>query len=214
HVTGVQTCALPISLLNDKALEAFVRERIMDLGTAACPPYHLALVIGGTSAEANLAAVKKASAGYYDHLPAEGNMGGQAFRDLEWEDKIRKICYESGIGAQIGGKYFVHDVRVIRLPRQAASGPDGLGVSYSADRNIKAKITPEGIFLEQLEKNPGRLLPAVPPHLDPPVVIDLDRPMKEVLAELTKYPIKTRLMLNGTLIVARDIAHARIKEML
>jgi len=202
------------SLLNDASLEQFVREKIKDLGTAACPPYHLAFVVGGTSAEANLAAVKKASAGYYDHLPAEGNMGGQAFRDLEWEDKIRKICYESGIGAQFGGKYFVHDVRVIRLPRHAASCPVGLGVSCSADRNIKAKITPEGIFLEQLEKNPGRLLPEVPPHLDPPVVIDLDRPMKEVLAELTKYPIKTRLMLNGTLIVARDIAHARIKEML
>lgn len=202
------------SLLNDASLEQFVREKIKDLGTAACPPYHLAFVVGGTSAEANLAAVKKASAGYYDHLPTEGNMGGQAFRDLEWEDKIRKICYESGIGAQFGGKYFVHDVRVIRLPRHAASCPVGLGVSCSADRNIKAKITPEGVFLEQLERNPKRLLPEVPPHLDPPVVIDLDRPMKEVLAELTKYPIKTRLMLNGTLIVARDIAHARIKEML
>lgn len=202
------------SLLNDASLEQFVREKIKDLGTAACPPYHLAFIVGGTSAEANLAAVKKASAGYYDHLPTEGNMGGQAFRDLEWEDKIRKICYESGIGAQFGGKYFVHDVRVIRLPRHAASCPVGLGVSCSADRNIKAKITPEGVFLEQLERNPKRLLPEVPPHLDPPVVIDLDRPMKEVLAELTKYPIKTRLMLNGTLIVARDIAHARIKEML
>lgn len=202
------------SLLNDASLEQFVREKIKDLGTAACPPYHLAFVVGGTSAEANLAAVKKASAGYYDHLPTEGNMGGQAFRDLEWEDKIRKICYESGIGAQFGGKYFVHDVRVIRLPRHAASCPVGLGVSCSADRNIKAKITKDGVFLEQLEKNPKRLLPEVPPHLDPPVVIDLDRPMKEVLEELTKYPIKTRLMLNGTLIVARDIAHARIKEML
>lgn len=202
------------SLLNDASLEEFVREKIKDLGTSACPPYHLAFVVGGTSAEANLAAVKKASAGYYDHLPTEGNIGGQAFRDLVWEEKIKQICYESGIGAQFGGKYFVHDVRVIRLPRHAASCPVGLGVSCSADRNIKAKITEEGLFVEQLEKNPRRLLPAVAPHLDPPVVIDLDRPMNEVLAELTKYPIKTRLMLNGTLIVARDIAHARIKEIL
>jgi len=202
------------SLLNEASLEKFVREKIKDLGTAACPPYHLALVIGGTSAEATLAAVKKASAGYYDELPTEGNMSGQAFRDLEWEKRVQRICQESQIGAQFGGKYFTHDVRVIRLPRHAASCPVGLGVSCSADRNIKAKITKEGLFVEQLEKNPRRLLPEVPPHLEPPVVIDLDRPMKEVLAELSKYPIKTRLKLNGTLIVARDIAHARIKEML
>lgn len=202
------------SLLNEASLEKFVREKIKDLGTAACPPYHLALVIGGTSAEATLAAVKKASAGYYDELPTEGNMSGQAFRDLEWEKRVQRICQESQIGAQFGGKYFTHDVRVIRLPRHAASCPVGLGVSCSADRNIKAKITKEGLFVEQLEKNPRRLLPEVPPHLEPPVVIDLDRPIKEVLAELSKYPIKTRLKLNGTLIVARDIAHARIKEML
>lgn len=202
------------SLLNEASLDAFVRERIMDLGTAACPPYHLALVIGGTSAEANLAAVKKASAGYYDNLPTEGNMGGQAFRDLEWEKRVQKICQESAIGAQFGGKYLTHDVRVIRLPRHAASCPVGMGVSCSADRNIKGKITKDGIFLEQLETNPEKFLPATPPHLEEPVTIDLNKPMPEILAELSKYPIKTRLKLNGTLIVARDIAHAKIKALL
>lgn len=202
------------SLLNEASLEKFVREKIKDLGTAACPPYHLALVIGGTSAEATLSAVKKASAGYFDNLPTEGNMNGQAFRDLEWEKRVQIICQESQIGAQFGGKYFTHDVRVIRLPRHAASCPVGLGVSCSADRNIKAKISREGLFIEQLERNPSRLLPATAPHLEPPVEIDLDRPMKEVLEELSKYPIKTRLKLNGTLIVARDIAHAKIKELL
>jgi fumarate hydratase class I len=202
------------SLLNDSSLEEFIKDKIKDLGTSACPPYHLAFVIGGTSAEANLAAVKKASAGYFDELPTEGNMGGQAFRDLEWEKRVQKICQESTIGAQFGGKYFTHDVRVIRLPRHAASCPVGLGVSCSADRNIKAKITKEGIYVEQLEKNPRRLLPETPPHLEPAVEIDLDRPMSEVLAELSKYPIKTRLKLNGTLIVARDMAHAKIKEII
>ncbi|MCY0969746.1 fumarate hydratase [Chryseobacterium wangxinyae] len=202
------------SLLNEKSLEAFVKERISDLGTAACPPYHLALVIGGTSAEANLAAVKKASAKYYDNLPTEGNEAGQAFRDLEWEAKVQKICQESAIGAQFGGKYLTHDVRVIRLPRHAASCPVGMGVSCSADRNIKGKITKEGIFLEQLEVDPKRFLPATPPHLEAAVDIDLNKPMPEILAELSKYPIKTRLKLNGTLIVARDIAHAKIKELL
>ncbi|MBU8883466.1 fumarate hydratase [Kaistella sp. DKR-2] len=202
------------SLLNDASLEAFVRERIMDLGTAACPPYHLALVIGGTSAEANLAAVKKASAGYYDHLPTEGNMGGQAFRDLEWEKRVQQICQESSIGAQFGGKYLTHDVRVIRLPRHAASCPVGMGVSCSADRNIKGKITREGIFLEQLETNPKQYLPETAPHLEEAVSIDLNQPMADILAELSKHPIKTRLSLNGTLIVARDIAHAKIKELI
>ena len=202
------------SLLNEKNLTEFIKEKIMDLGTSACPPYHLALVIGGTSAEANLATVKKASAGYYDNLPTSGNIGGQAFRDLEWEERLQKICQESHIGAQFGGKYFTHDVRVIRLPRHAASCPVGLGVSCSADRNIKAKITEEGLFIEQLETNPARFLPAVAPHLEEPVVIDLNKPMKEQLAELTKYPIKTRLILNGTVIVARDTAHAKIQEML
>lgn len=202
------------SLLNEKSLEEFISKAILDLGTAACPPYHLALVIGGTSAEANLAVVKKASAGYYDHLPTEGNMAGQAFRDLEWEEHVQKICQQSSIGAQFGGKYLTHDVRVIRLPRHAASCPVGMGVSCSADRNIKGKITKEGVFLEQLEANPARFLPETPPHLEAPVVVDLNRPMNEILSELSKYPIKTRLILNGTLIVARDIAHAKIKELL
>ncbi len=202
------------SLLNEKGMEEFIREKIKDLGTSACPPYHLALVIGGTSAEANLATVKKASAGYFDELPTSGNMAGQAFRDLEWEKRVQEICQESAIGAQFGGKYFTHDVRVIRLPRHAASCPVGLGVSCSADRNIKGKITKEGIFVEQLETNPAQFLPEVAPHLAPAVEIDLNRPMKEVLAELTKYPIKTRLKLSGTVIVARDIAHAKIKELL
>lgn len=202
------------SLLNEKSLEEFIREKIKDLGTSACPPYHLALVIGGTSAEANLAAVKKASAKYYDELPTSGNMAGQAFRDLEWEARVQRICQESGIGAQFGGKYFVHDVRVIRLPRHAASCPVGLGVSCSADRNIKGKITEEGIFIEQLETNPAQFLPAVAPHLEAPVEVNLNQPMETILAALSKYPIKTRLKLNGTLIVARDIAHAKIKELL
>jgi fumarate hydratase class I len=141
-------------------------------------------------------------------------MSGQAFRDLEWEKRVHKICQESSIGAQFGGKYFAHDVRVIRLPRHAASCPVGLGVSCSADRNIKGKITKDGIFLEQLEVNPKQFLPEIPPHMEQAVVVDLNRPMPEILAELTKHPIKTRLILNGTLIVARDIAHAKIKELL
>lgn len=202
------------ALLTEEALTKFIKEKIKDLGTSACPPYHLALVIGGTSAEANLTTVKKASTGYLNHLPTQGNNGGQAFRDLEWEAKVQKICEESTIGAQFGGKYFVHDVKVIRLPRHAASCPVGLGVSCSADRNIKAKITADGIFLEQLEKNPARFVPERAPELAAPINIDLDRPMEEVLKELSKYPIKTRLNLSGTLIVARDIAHARIKKMI
>lgn len=202
------------SLLNDASLEAFVKEKIMDLGTAACPPYHLALVIGGTSAEANLAAVKKASAGYYDELPTSGNEGGQAFRDLEWEKRIQEICQSSSIGAQFGGKYLTHDVRVIRLPRHAASCPVGMGVSCSADRNIKAKITKEGIFLEALETNPEKFLPKVAPHLEEPIQIDLNQPMDQIRKQLSQYPIKTRLRLSGTLIVARDTAHAKIKQLI
>ena len=202
------------ALLNEETLTKFISQKVLDLGTSACPPYHLAVVIGGTSAEACLTTVKKASAGYYDNLPTSGNEGGRAFRDLEWEEKILKICQEKGIGAQFGGKYWVHDVRVIRLPRQAASCPVGIGVSCSADRNIKAKITEDGIFLEQLEKNPARFLPAESPALAPAINIDLDQPMENVLKELTKYPVKTRLNLSGTLIVARDIAHARIKQMI
>jgi fumarate hydratase class I len=202
------------SLLNEESLIKFVKEKIKDLGTSACPPYHLALVIGGTSAEATLKTVKEASAGYLDHLPQTGNASGRAFRDIEWEKKIEKICHEYGVGAQFGGKYFVHDVRVVRLPRHAASCPVGLGVSCSADRNIKAHITEKGIYLEELEKNPARFMPEKAPELEKPVEINLDRPMKEVLAELSKHPVKTRLNLTGTLIVARDIAHARIKKMI
>lgn len=202
------------SLLNEESLTNFIREKIKDLGTSACPPYHLALVIGGTSAEATLAAVKKASAGYLDHLPVTGDESGRAFRDIEWEGKVEKICRDYGVGAQFGGKYFVHDVRVIRLPRHAASCPVGLGVSCSADRNLKAKIDETGIYIEELEKHPERFIPVKAPALKKPVDIDLDRPMKEVLAELTKYPVKTRLNLKGTLIVARDTAHARIKKMI
>ncbi len=201
------------SLLNEESLTKFVKDKIKDLGTSACPPYHLALVIGGTSAESTLATVKKASAGYLDHLPTHGNEGGQAFRDLEWEAKVQKICQESTVGAQFGGKYFVHDVRVIRLPRHAASCPVGLGVSCSADRNVKAKITHEGIFLEELERNPARFVPERAPHLAPAVNIDLDQPMADILKELSKYPVKTRLNLSGTLIVARDMAHAKMKEL-
>lgn len=202
------------SLLNEESLIKFVREKIRDLGTSACPPYHLALVIGGTSAEATLKAVKEASAGNLDNLPVTGNDSGRAFRDLEWEKKIEKICHEYGVGAQFGGKYFVHDVRVIRMPRHAASCPVGLGVSCSADRNIKAYIDEKGIFLEQLEKNPEKFMPVKAPELEKPVEINIDQPISEVLAELTKYPVKTRLSLTGTLIVARDIAHARIRKMI
>jgi fumarate hydratase class I len=202
------------SLLNEESLIKFVKDKIKELGTSACPPYHLALVIGGTSAEATLKTVKEASAGYLDGLPLTGNAAGRAFRDIEWEKKIEKICHEYGVGAQFGGKYFVHDVRVVRLPRHAASCPVGLGVSCSADRNIKAYITEKGIFIEELEKNPARFMPTKAPELEKPVDINLDRPMNEVLAELTKYPVKTRLNLTGTLIVARDIAHAVIKKML
>lgn len=202
------------SLLNEESLIKFVKDKIKELGTSACPPYHLALVIGGTSAENTLKVVKEASAGYLDYLPVTGNAAGRAFRDIEWEQKIERICHEYGVGAQFGGKYFVHDVRVIRLPRHAASCPVGLGVSCSADRNIKARIDATGIYLEELEKNPGKFMPEKAPELEKPVEIDLDRPMKEVLEELTKYPVKTRLNLKGTLIVARDIAHARIKKMI
>jgi len=202
------------SLLNEASLAKFIREKIEDLGTSACPPYHLAIVIGGTSAEMTLKTVKLASAGYLDDLPTTGNSAGRAFRDLEWEKKITRICQDYGVGAQFGGKYFIHDVRVIRMSRHAASCPVGIGVSCSADRNIKGKITADGIFLEQLETNPIRFMPDKAPELDRAVEINLERPMKEILAELTKFPVKTRLNLSGTLIVARDMAHARIKQML
>jgi fumarate hydratase class I len=203
------------SVLNEKSLEKFLKEKLFSLGTAACPPYHIAVVIGGNSAEGTLKAVKLASAGYYDQLPVQGNAAGQAFRDLEWEKRVFEMAQETGIGAQFGGKYLAHDVRVIRLPRHAASCPIGIGVSCSADRNAKGKITADGIFLEKLETRPERFVPEESKTaVAKPVEINLDRPMKEILSELSRYPVKTRLSLSGTLIVARDIAHARLKERL
>ena len=201
-------------VLTEDNLKNFLLAKLKDIGTAACPPYHLAFVIGGTSAEMNLKTVKLASVGYYDNLPTTGNEHGRAFRDIEWEAKVLEMTQELGIGAQYGGKYFAHDIRVVRLPRHAASNPIGMGVSCSADRNIKAKITEEGIFVEKLEKNPAHLVPEKAPHLEPAIEIDIDQPMEEILAQLTKHPVKTRLSLTGTLIVARDMAHARIQEML
>ncbi len=201
------------SLLNPKSLEAFIEEKLKTLGTAACPPYHLALVIGGTSAELTMKAVKLASAGYLDHLPTEGNMHGRAFRDLELEDLVMKIARESGIGAQFGGKYFAHDARVIRLPRHGASCPVGLGVSCSADRQIKAKITAEGVFLEQLEEHPEQFLlgPGTPSVMVP---VDLNQPMDAIVAQLSQHSVGTGLSLTGDIVVARDIAHAKVKELL
>ncbi|HNX19033.1 MAG TPA: fumarate hydratase [Acidobacteriota bacterium] len=204
------------ALLNPASLEKFIAEKLPTLGTAACPPYHLALVVGGTSAEANLKTVKLASARYLDALPTSGNAHGRAFRDLEMEAKVLEIARKTGIGAQFGGKYFALDARVIRLPRHGASCPVGLGVSCSADRQIKAKIDKDGIWLEELERNPGRFLPegmGGGKH-EHGVKIDLNRPMKEVLADLTKHPVGTALLLSGTIVVARDIAHARLKERL
>lgn len=202
------------ALLTPEKLESFLIEKMKSLGTAACPPYHLAFVIGGTSAEANLKTVKMASAKYYDNLPTEGNEYGRAFRDLEMEAKLKKASEELGLGAQFGGKYFTHDVRVIRLPRHGASLPVGMGVSCSADRNIKAKINKDGIWIEKLEDNPARLIPKEFQKAGEAggVKIDLNRPMKEILEELSKYPVSTRLSLNGTIIVGRDIAHAKLKE--
>jgi fumarate hydratase class I len=202
------------ALLNPESLMNFLDKEIRSLGTAACPPYHLAVVIGGTSAEFNLKMVKLASTHYLDNLPTQGNEYGQAFRDVELEAQIHKLTQNLGIGAQFGGKYFCHDVRVIRLPRHGASCPVGIGVSCSADRQILAKITRDGLFLEKLETNPARFLPEVTDeHLDGDVVsIDLNKPMEEVRAELSKYPIRTRLSLSGSMIVARDIAHAKLKD--
>jgi fumarate hydratase class I len=202
------------ALLNPKSLEAFVVDKMGYLGTAACPPYHLAIVIGGTSAEACLKAVKLASAKYLDGLPVKGNELGQAFRDIELEGRILAAAQVCGIGAQFGGRYFALDVRIIRLPRHGASCPVGVGVSCSADRNIKARIDRDGVWLEQLEPNPGRFIPDRLRVIreENIVRLDLNRPMKEILAELTRYPVTTRLSLNGTIIVARDIAHAKLKE--
>ena len=205
------------ALLNPTSLEKFLLEKMRSLGTAACPPYHLTFVIGGTSAEANLKAVKLGSTHYYDALPSEGNAGGQAFRDHALEEKVLQMSRELGIGAQFGGKYFAHDVRIIRLPRHGASCPVGMGVSCSADRDLKAKINRDGIWLEKLDDNPAQWLPKGPQPTQAQhdlVEIDLNQPMDKILAQLDKHPVKTILSLNGTMIVARDIAHAKLKERL
>ncbi len=204
------------SLLTEDRMIAFLKEKILTLGTSACPPYHLAIVIGGTSAEQVLKTVKLASARYLDGLPTQGSELGQAFRDLDMEAKIHVLTQQLGVGAQFGGKYFCHDVRVVRLPRHGASLPIGLGVSCSADRQALGKITRDGIFLEALEQNPVRFMPDVDEAklAEGVVHVDLNRPMPEVLAELSRHPIKTRLSLTGSLIVARDLAHAKIRERL
>ena len=205
------------ALLTPENLEKFLNEKIKSLGTAACPPYHLAVVIGGTSADANLKLVKLASTGYLDNIPTSGSENGRIFRDLEMEEKVKLLAQKSGIGAQFGGKYLVHDVRVIRASRHAASCPVGIGVSCSADRNIKGKITAEGLFLEKMEHNPEQYLPKdgyASLGMGQPVHINIDLPMKEVLVQLSKYPVKTPLYLSGTMIVARDIAHAKLAEIL
>jgi len=205
----------PSLLTHDRMID-FLKEKILTLGTAACPPYHLAIVIGGTSAEMNLKTVKLASTRYLDDLPTEGSESGHAFRDLKMEKEIHKLTQQMGVGAQFGGKYFCHDVRVIRLPRHGASLPIGLGVSCSADRQAKGKITRDGIFVEQLETDPSKYMPEIDESKlsDSMVRIDLNQPMSAILAELSKHPVKTRLSLTGTIIVARDLAHAKIRERL
>ncbi|MFC0284135.1 fumarate hydratase [Camelimonas abortus] len=205
----------PALLTHDRMIN-FLKEKILTLGTAACPPYHLAIVIGGMSAEQNLKTVKLASTRYLDELPTSGSPEGHAFRDLAMEEEIHRLTQNLGVGAQFGGKYFCHDVRVIRLPRHGASLPIGIGVSCSADRQARGKITRDGVFLEQLETNPARFMPDIDEsQLGGEVVkIDLNRPMNEILATLTKYPIRTRLSLTGPMIVARDLAHAKIRERL
>ena len=207
--------ATPSILTHDRMM-AFLREKVLTLGTSACPPYHLAIVIGGTSAELTMKTVKLASCRYLDDLPVQGSEDGHAFRDLAMEQEVHKLTQSLGVGAQFGGKYFCHDVRVIRLPRHGASLPIGLGVSCSADRQALGKITREGVFLEELEHNPAQYLPDVDAsRLGGEVVrIDLKKPMKEILAQLTKHPIKTRLSLSGPMIVARDLAHAKLRERL
>ena len=204
------------SILTPDRMIAFLKEKVLTLGTAACPPYHLAIVIGGTSAELTMKTVKLASTHYYDTLPTKGSENGHAFRDLEMEKDVHGLTQSLGVGAQFGGKYFCHDVRVIRLPRHGASLPIGLGVSCSADRQALGKITKDGVFLEQLEEHPAQYLPDVDQEkLDGSVVkVDLRRPMKEILAQLSKYPVKTRLSLAGPMIVARDLAHAKLRARL
>lgn len=204
------------ALITREKLLPFLVDKMRSLGTAACPPYHIAFVIGGSSAETNLKTVKLASAKYYDSLPTEGNEWGQAFRDTELEKQLLEESYKIGFGAQFGGKRFAHDIRVIRLPRHGASCPVGMGVSCSADRNIRAKINREGIWIEKLETNPGRFIPTELREAGEgeSVRIDLNRPMDEIRKELSRYPVSTRLSLNGTIIVGRDIAHAKLKERL
>lgn len=204
------------AILNPQTLVPFLVEKMKTLGTAACPPYHIAFVIGGTSAERNLLTVKLASTHYYDNLPTTGNAYGRAFRDLELEKQVLAEAYKIGLGAQFGGKYFAHDVRIIRLPRHGASCPVGLGVSCSADRNIKCKINREGIWIEKMDDNPARLIPQEMRQAgeDNAIQIDLNQPISDVCKILSKYPVSTRISLNGTIIVARDIAHARLKERL
>ncbi|MEZ5870402.1 MAG: fumarate hydratase [Nitratireductor sp.] len=205
----------PSLLTHDRMID-FLKEKILTLGTAACPPYHLAIVIGGTSAEMNLKTVKLASTRYLDDLPTSGSEAGHAFRDLEMEAEVHKLTQQMGVGAQFGGKYFCHDVRVIRLPRHGASLPIGLGVSCSADRQALGKITRDGVFLEALETDPSKYLPEITDEAlhKGEVKIDLNQPMNQILAELSKHPVKTRLSLTGTIIVARDLAHAKIRERL
>jgi hydro-lyases, Fe-S type, tartrate/fumarate subfamily, alpha region/hydro-lyases, Fe-S type, tartrate/fumarate subfamily, beta region len=204
------------ALLNPKTLVNFLVEKMKTLGTAACPPYHIAFVIGGTSAETNLKTVKLASTKYYDELPTQGNELGQAFRDVELEKELLKAAHELGLGAQFGGKYYAHDVRVVRLSRHGASCPVGMGVSCSADRNIKAKINEQGLWIEKMDDQPATLIPEEYRNAGEgnAVKINLNQPMNEILKELSKYPVSTRLSLNGTIIVGRDIAHAKIKERL
>ncbi|EMU6155532.1 fumarate hydratase [Yersinia enterocolitica] len=204
------------ALLSPGKLKDYLVEKMRTLGTAACPPYHIAFVIGGTSAESTLKTVKLASTKYYDGLPTEGNEHGQAFRDIQLEQELLEAAQDLGLGAQFGGKYFAHDVRVVRLPRHGASCPVGMGVSCSADRNIKGKINRKGIWLEKLEQNPGKYIPEHLRHSTEGKVvkIDLNRPMADILKELSQYPVSTRLSLTGTIIVGRDIAHAKLKERL
>jgi fumarate hydratase class I len=201
------------ALLNPTSLETFLVDKMKTLGTAACPPYHVAFVIGGTSAEATLKTVKLASAKELDNLPTTGSMGGRAFRDVELEQRLLKAAWGVGLGAQFGGKYFAHDVRVIRLPRHGASCPVGMGVSCSADRNIKARIDARGVWLEEMERHPERFLLDHDSPEDTSVRIDLNQPMADIRAELSKHPVKTRVLLSGTMVVARDMAHARLKEL-
>lgn len=204
------------AILNPGTLVPFIIEKIKTLGTAACPPYHIAVVIGGTSAEKNLLTVKLASTHYYDELPTTGNEYGRAFRDIELEKEVLAEVHNIGLGAQFGGKYLAHDIRIIRLPRHGASCPVGLGVSCSADRNVKCKINKDGIWIEKLDSHPGELIPAELREAGEgdAVKINLNQPMAEILKELDKYPVATRLSLNGTIIVGRDIAHAKLKERL